>query len=94
MSQTPGTLAASRVALMPDGDLAEAVLDDNGHAFARWYSSGAWSQWFFVGAPAVDVSVAGANVSSTDTAYVTMIFSGGGRGVYQLTSSGVTSVNL
>ena len=94
MSLTPAQLTASRIALMPDGDLAEVVLDDIGDAYARWYSDGSWSAWFFVGSPAVDVSVAAANVSSTDTAYVSMVFRGGGRGVCELTSSGVTGTSL
>ncbi|MGH3254810.1 MAG: hypothetical protein ACRDOU_05270 [Streptosporangiaceae bacterium] len=82
---------------MPDGTLAEAVLDTGGSAFARLYSSGSWSQWWAIGSNAVDVSVAAANVSTVDTAYVSVTFRGGSpadRGIYALTSSGITGTAL
>jgi hypothetical protein len=93
MSLSPAQLTASRIALMPDGNIAETVIDNLGNAYARWFS-GLWSQWFLVGAQAVDVSIAAANISGTDTAYISMIFRGGGRGVYALTSTGVTGTGL
>lgn len=93
MSLSPAQLTASRIALMLDGNIAEAVLDDLGTVYARWFS-GTWSQWFLVGSPAVDVSVAAANVSSADVAYVSLTFRGGSRAVYALTSGGVTSTAL
>jgi hypothetical protein len=48
----PGTLAhrkvadrieRSRIAALPDGDLAEIVIDSEGDAWTRWHSDGSWS---------------------------------------------------
>ena len=90
MVPVPGPLAASRIALMPDGSLVEAVLDSGGTACARWYSGSTWSRWWEIGTNAVDVSVAAANVNSAATAYVCVVFAGspGGRGVYSFTANG------
>jgi hypothetical protein len=93
MSLSPAQLTASRIAVLPDGNLAEAVIDNLGNAYARW-NNGTWSQWWAVGGPAVDISVTAANINSTDTAYISLTFRGGARAVYLLTSSGVAATGL
>lgn len=94
MSLSPAPLVASRVALMPDGDVAEVVLDNVGAVYARWNNGSTWSTWWSLGNQAQDVSIGAANVSSTDTACVSVTFKSGTRGFYGLTASGVEGVSL
>jgi len=93
MSQSPGPLTASRIALMPDGSVAEVVLDSAGKAFGRW-NGGSWSNWYPVAASIVDISIAASQVSSSDTAVCSATFSDGSRGFYLLTPSGITVADL
>lgn len=65
-ARVPGELTASRVAVLPGGDVAEVVLAERTgaygtrfrEAYARWFSDGAWSAWHFVTEGAEDVSIA------------------------------------
>jgi hypothetical protein len=65
-TQAPGTLTASRVAVLSDGSVAEVVIAEHAlpyavkraDAFARWFSDGAWSAWRVVAESAFDVSIA------------------------------------
>jgi hypothetical protein len=92
---SPGKITQSRLALMPDGSLAEAALDTEHTAWARWYTGGNWGTWHLVGSNAIDVSITAANVSSSDTAYVSIAHKPPtSRSVYSLTSSAVTATSL
>lgn len=63
----PARIAVSRIAAMPDGCIAEAVIDSDRDSYTRWYSAGTWSAWRHLAHAAEDVSVcafgAGALVS-------------------------------
>jgi hypothetical protein len=78
----------------PGTRTAEVVLDNTRTAYARWNNGSTWSQWWLLGSGIADVSVAAANVSSADTACVSVVFRGGDRGFHALTSSGVEGINL
>jgi hypothetical protein len=55
---TPADLAASRIAVMPDGAVAEVVITADHEARARWHpAGGAWSGWMLIAGGADDVSV-------------------------------------
>lgn len=62
----PGELTASRVAVLPDGSVAEVVIAvrmapyavKRADAYARWFSDGAWSAWRLAAESASDVSIA------------------------------------
>jgi hypothetical protein len=99
MSLTPKRLTATSIAVLPDGSVAQAVVDIAQQAYARWYSGGSWSPWWRVAGPAADVSVAGASVASSDVAYVSVAFAeygdvAGTPGVYALSASGVSGTSL
>jgi hypothetical protein len=61
----PGTVTASRIAVMADGSIAEVIIterslpygDKRADAFARWHSGGEWSGWWPVAESAEDASV-------------------------------------
>jgi len=65
-TQAPGSLTASRVAVLPDGAVAEAVIAESAEpyavkrtdAYARWFSDGAWSPWWLVAENVSDISIA------------------------------------
>ena len=68
----PGRITQARIALLPDGQqIAEAALDANRNAWARWYDGSAWTPWAAVAAGAIDVAVTAANVDGAPVAYVT-----------------------
>jgi hypothetical protein len=99
MSLTPKRLTATSIAVLPDGSVAQAVVDIAQRAYARWYSDGSWSPWWAVASSAADVSVAGASVESLDVAYVSVAFVEHGEvvgtpGIYALSASGVSGTSL
>jgi len=106
MSESPGKLAASQVVTMPDGNVAEVVLDVDGNVFARWRTCGhlrehpRWSPWAPVDTGAVAVFLAPApqqtRVTGKATAHLTVTSDGspGGRTVYSLTADGVGITGL
>ena len=55
MSLTPKRLTATSIAVLPDGSVAQAVVDIAQRAYARWYSDGSWSPWWAVASSAADV---------------------------------------
>ena len=64
-TQAPGQLIASRVAVMPDGAVAEVIITEVMRPYAvtcrevhaRWHRDGAWSPWQLVTENASDISV-------------------------------------
>jgi hypothetical protein len=91
----PKRLTATSIAVLPDGSIAQAVVDISQQAYARWYTEGSWSPWWAVASSAADVSVAGAS----DVAYVSVAFAehgdvAGTPGVYALSASGASGTNL
>jgi hypothetical protein len=99
MSLAPKRLTATSIAVLPDGSVAQAVVDISQQAYARWYSDGSWSPWWTLASSAADVSVAGASVESSNVAYVSVAFADygdvvGTPGVYALSSSGVSGASL
>jgi hypothetical protein len=99
MASSPSRFVQHRLALLPDGDLAETALDSRGNAWARWRSSGEWSRWWALAGGAIDVSVTAAVVAVEDSTisccYVTVTFDRGGaaqhpdgRAVYSLSVAG------
>ncbi len=64
-ARLPGELIAARVAVMPDGDVAEIILTERAapykerlrEAYARWFGDGAWSAWHLVAEAVNDVSI-------------------------------------
>jgi hypothetical protein len=66
----PGRITQTRIALLPDGQIAEAALDATRNAWARWHDGSAWTAWTMVAAGAADVAVAAAVVDGAPAAYV------------------------
>lgn len=64
-TQAPGELIASRVAVMPDGAVAEVIITEVMRPYAvtcrearaRWHRDGGWSPWWLVTENAYDISV-------------------------------------
>lgn len=99
----PGKLAVSQIALMPDGNAAEVVLDVDGHAFARWQLVGGlrtrpwWSEWWPLGDGVVSVFLAPAAQASRNTGKATghaTVTTPEGRTVYMLTADGPGATGL
>jgi hypothetical protein len=65
-TQAPGDLIAARIAVLPNGDVAQVVLSERTgpyavtlrEAYARWYGGGAWSPWRLIAGDAHDISIA------------------------------------
>lgn len=64
-ARLPGELIAARVAVMPNGDVAEIILTERtgpyrdrlSEAYAGWFGGGAWSAWHLVAEAVHDVSI-------------------------------------
>ena len=56
-AQAPGELTAVSVAVLNDGTVAQAVIDERTQCFARLHADGAWSGWRHVADGVRDVSV-------------------------------------
>jgi hypothetical protein len=93
---TPGPLTRTSIAALPNGTVAEAVIDKNRNAYARLHTDGSWSPWRMVAASAADVSVDAAVVGSADVVYVSVAFEGYefARGIYTLSAGGVAGADL
>lgn len=93
---SPARFTQHRLALLPDGDIAEAALDSRGQAWARWRTSGSWSRWWPLAGGAIDTSVTASVVDSAiSCCYVTVTFDRGGaaqhpdgRAVYAMSPNG------
>jgi hypothetical protein len=65
-ARPPGDLIAARLAVLPDGDVAEVVMTERTaaygerlrEAYVRWFGHGAWSAWQLLTAAVSDVSIA------------------------------------
>lgn len=65
-TRVPGELIAARVAVLPDGDVAEVIVTERTgpysvtlrEAYGRWVGGGAWSAWRLVAEAVSDVSIA------------------------------------
>jgi hypothetical protein len=95
----PGRITQTRLALLPDGQqLAEAALDANRNAWARWYDGSAWTPWAPVAAGAADVAVTAGTVDDSPAAYVvatpgapTVGRAARGPGIHKLTPDGTVT---
>jgi hypothetical protein len=74
VSEPGKLLTAARIAVTPDGNIAQAVIDHLGSAFTRWYTGGSWQPWHGLGPGVADVSISAANFNGTDTAYICATF--------------------
>ena len=54
---SPGRITVSRIAALPDGDVAEVVIDSDADSWAHWLSAGTWSAWRHVAHVTEDVDV-------------------------------------
>jgi len=82
----------SRIAVLPNGDVAEVVLQDGGgFVAAHWHDGQSWSDWQLVATGAVDVSIAAAGA---DTAYISVMTGAAfdpqirARSIYRFTAKG------
>lgn len=58
MNRHPGSLAVTRIAALPGGAIAQAVItEDSRRLFARLHHGGSWSEWHFAADGIKDVSV-------------------------------------
>jgi hypothetical protein len=96
MSHAPGRITHTRIALLPDGDLAEVALDSTRDVFARWCTGGTWSEWKQVGSGAADVDITAGSVDGTTKAHIVLTPGApqlgrtvAPRRIYALTSDGV-----
>lgn len=66
----PSRITGSQIAVMPGGDIAEAVSDSRGSAWARWYSAGtnSWSAWRYLAEKTEAVAIAGPYTAPGDAA--------------------------
>jgi hypothetical protein len=101
MASSPGRFVQHQLALLPDGDMAEAALDSRGDAWARWRSSGEWSRWWPLAGGVIDVSATAAVVDSAICCYATVTFDRGGaaqhpdgRAVYAMSPNGPAPVRM
>ena len=72
MSQSPGRITQTRIAVLPDGDLAEVALDSTRDVFARWCTGGTRGEWKQVGSGAADVDIAVASIDGANKVHIVL----------------------
>ena len=106
-AQAPGELTAVSVAVLNDGTVAQAVIDERTQCFARLHADGAWSGWRHVADGVRDVSMAADACQGEPSALIGVVvlvplpvgaFAAGHtfhrEAFFRLTASGVTAANL
>lgn len=81
MTAPPGDLIAARIAVLPDGDVAEVVITERTGpyaerlrgAYVRWFGNGAWSAWHLLAESVQDVSIASDTSQQVPTALISAI---------------------